>query len=131
MKTIKDSLNFKHKPGTKISDIIQSQYLLSPELAEKYARMGFMEYHGLHTKKRKLADLSYSDLDYFTSLLMKYWTDTKDNPMKIQLDYYALRDMKLVITHKDILEEHKNLIKKKMQNIVDNHKMTKILVCFF
>lgn len=131
MKAVKDALNFKHRQGTKIADIIQSQFLLSPELSEKYATVVFMQHHGLHTKKRRLADLSYSDLVYFASLLMKYWTDTKDNPMKIQLDYYALRDMKLVITHKDILEEHKNLIKKKMQNIVDNHKMTKILVCFF
>ncbi|KAI1902830.1 hypothetical protein AGOR_G00020210 [Albula goreensis] len=96
---------------------IQHHFLLSDRLARDYAAIVFFANSRFETGKRKLQYLSFQDLAFCARQLISYWTvgavDHFQEDMDVDLEkefLHDLKDLKILITDKDLLDQHKSLV---------------------
>ncbi|KAG5851963.1 fibroblast growth factor (acidic) intracellular binding protein a isoform X1 [Anguilla anguilla] len=116
---------------------IQQHFLLSDRLARDYAAIVFFVNNRFETGKRKLQYLSFQDFAFCACQLINYWTvgavgereretgvvtrslrrqrdfDNMVEDMDVDLDkefLQDLKDLKILITDKDMLDQHKSLV---------------------
>eukprot|EP01080_Neovahlkampfia_damariscottae_P010803 gene10803-3421_t len=110
-KIIKEKYQLNEKKEIiSLKEIIQLEFFLSSELSEKYSRIIFLCFHQFETFKKKLKDLTFTEIDLFSELMLKYWTIPTFDPLKIQLDFNILRDFKNLLSTNDFKEEIKLII---------------------
>lgn len=112
--TIKDLV--RGKEFAKLSNLIQSEFLLSEPLADKYASIVFIQHFRLDTTKRRLRDLTFEDYDYFASLMMSHWTSS--NQLKIDLDFNSIRDLKIYLYDSNEIEEYRRKFRKLTNDVL-------------
>ncbi|KAL4648886.1 acidic fibroblast growth factor intracellular-binding protein, partial [Arapaima gigas] len=98
-------------------DNIQKHFLLSDKLAKDYAAIVFFANNRFETGKRKLQYLSFQDFACCAGQLISNWTvgavDNMVEDMDVDLDkefLQDLKDLKILITDKDLLDQHKSLV---------------------
>ncbi|XP_069036517.1 fibroblast growth factor (acidic) intracellular binding protein a [Lepisosteus oculatus] len=96
---------------------IQQHFLLSDRLARDYAAIVFFANSRFETGKKKLQYLTFEDFAFCASQLIQYWTvgavDSMVEDMDVDLDkefLQDLKDLKILITDKDMLDQHKSLV---------------------
>ncbi|XP_067113484.1 acidic fibroblast growth factor intracellular-binding protein B-like [Osmerus mordax] len=96
---------------------IQNHFLLSDTLARDYAAVVFFANSRFETGKRKLQYLSFQDFAFCAGQLISYWTvgavDNMVDDMDVDLEkefLYELKDIKILINDKDLLDQHKSLV---------------------
>lgn len=96
---------------------IQHHFLLSDTLARDYAAIVFFANSRFETGKRKLQYLSFQDFAFCAGQLISYWTvgavDSVVEDMDVDLEkdfLLELKDIKILITDKDMLDQHKSLV---------------------
>ncbi|KAJ8255047.1 hypothetical protein GJAV_G00200360 [Gymnothorax javanicus] len=96
---------------------IQLHFLLSDQLARDYAAIVFFVNNRFETGKRKLQYLSFQDFAFCACQLINNWTvgavDNMVEDMDVDLDkefLQDLKDLKILITDKDMLDQHKSLV---------------------
>ncbi|KAM6969996.1 acidic fibroblast growth factor intracellular-binding protein B [Aplochiton taeniatus] len=96
---------------------IQRHFLLSDNLARDYAAVVFFAHMRFDTGKKKLQHLSYQDFAICAWHLINYWTvgavDSMMEDIDVELEkefLQELKDVKILVTEKDMLEQHKNLV---------------------
>jgi hypothetical protein len=121
--------NFPHRSATAVSssseralsDFVQRHFLIGRELASKYARIVFLLCHRLDVKRR-LARLSYAEIDALANILMCKWIGTANGEVAcsssdvvaLSLDakfLAALRDLKTLLSDRTYLSLYKKSIK--------------------
>lgn len=108
-------------------DVIQRNFGISRDLANKYSRFVFMCFHRLDTTKKRLQFLSYSDFDRFSAILMTHWVDpTATNSIEIDLKLKDdIRDLKAYLfSSKDIPDQYRRSVKAKFSTA--NVPLTKV-----
>ncbi|KAJ3042482.1 hypothetical protein HDV00_007253 [Rhizophlyctis rosea] len=90
--------------------VIQSEFLLSREVASQYANIIFISNYRLDTTKRKLSHLQFSDFTYVASIFIQHFTHPTTPPLEDldpQLSQDS-RDLKTVLLNqKEVLEDLK------------------------
>lgn len=96
---------------------IQHNFLLSDKLARDYAAIVFFANNRFETGKRKLQYLTFQDFAYCAEQLIQNWTlgavDHMADDIDVDLDkefLQDLKDLKVLITDKDLLDQHKSLV---------------------
>ncbi|XP_078516584.1 acidic fibroblast growth factor intracellular-binding protein [Lissotriton helveticus] len=96
---------------------IQHNFLLSDRLSRDYAAIVFFANCRFETGKKKLQSLTFEDFAFCAEQLIKNWTlgavDNLANDMDVDLDkefLQDLKDLKILITDKDLLDQHKSLV---------------------
>jgi len=124
-------------PGS-LEKNIQTHYLVSDDLAKKYASIVFMANHRFETGKKKLMHLTFDDFMFSATHMITNWSYSAaecDNheDMDVDLDrlfLQELRDLKM-LTDKEWLDEQKNyvlihlkasLTRKKLSDLDENFK---------
>jgi len=103
-------------------DVIQRNFGISKDLANKYARIVFMCFHRFETSKKRLHFLSYSDFDRFSAILMANWIDpVMANSIEIDLKLKDdIRDLKAYLfSSKDIPDQYKKSVKAKFLTLAN------------
>ena len=116
-----------------LANAIAASFCLSHELADAYARFVFLSYNRIESSKKKLAFLTYEDLDFLAGLLMEMWTAPVAHPgsgsagdggggggtaaprptARVELDKRftsAIRDLKSLLNEKEVLDEYCALV---------------------
>uniref|UniRef100_A0A8C5MM16 FGF1 intracellular binding protein n=1 Tax=Leptobrachium leishanense TaxID=445787 RepID=A0A8C5MM16_9ANUR len=95
---------------------IQQNFLLSDRLARDYAAIVFFANSRFETGKKKLQYLTFEDFAACAEHIIQNWTlgavDLADD-MDMDLDkefLQDLKDLKILITDKDLLDQHKSLV---------------------
>ncbi|KAM7417477.1 hypothetical protein PAMA_017223 [Pampus argenteus] len=93
---------------------IRQHFLLSDKLARDYAAIVFFANNRFETGKRKLQYLTFQDFAFCAGLLINNWTvgavDNMVDDMDVDLDkefLQELKELKILITDKDLLDQHK------------------------
>ncbi|XP_062380150.1 fibroblast growth factor (acidic) intracellular binding protein a [Sardina pilchardus] len=96
---------------------IRQHFLLSDPLARDYAAIVFFASNRFETGKRKLHYLTFQDFAFCAGQLINNWTlgsmDNLAEDMDVDLDkefLQDLKDLKILITDKDLLDQHKSLV---------------------
>eukprot|EP00742_Colponemidia_sp_Colp-10_P004955 GILJ01005293.1.p1 GENE.GILJ01005293.1~~GILJ01005293.1.p1 ORF type:complete len:407 (-),score=70.69 GILJ01005293.1:159-1352(-) len=131
LKTISQAV--EDLPGPVVENI-QRLFLLSKDLAGKYARVVFLCTHRMETSKKKLSMLSYDDFDFFASLLLLHWTEPNSAKTGLDLDPVFVEDLKTVkqclTNNRGTIEEYRHLFKSsfKKNNLTKFTPLLKTLV---
>ncbi|XP_073461366.1 acidic fibroblast growth factor intracellular-binding protein [Aquarana catesbeiana] len=97
-------------------DNIQQNFLLSDKLARDYAAIVFFANSRFETGKRKLQYLTFEDFATCAEHIIQNWTlgavdVTEDMDMDLDKEFLQdLKDLKILITDKDLLDQHKSLV---------------------
>jgi len=97
-------------------DVIQKNFGISRDLANKYARIVFMCFHRFDISKKRLNFLGYSDFDKFCALLMANWVDpAAANAIEIDLKLKDdIRDLKAYLfSSKEYPDQYRKSVKAK------------------
>ncbi|XP_055034994.1 fibroblast growth factor (acidic) intracellular binding protein a isoform X2 [Misgurnus anguillicaudatus] len=96
---------------------IRQHFLLSDQLARDYAAIVFFANNRFETGKKKLQYLTFQDFAFCAGQLINNWTvgavDNMMEDMDVDLDkefLQDLKDLKILITDKDLLDQHKSLV---------------------
>ncbi|XP_071800291.1 acidic fibroblast growth factor intracellular-binding protein-like [Asterias amurensis] len=96
---------------------IQTNFLLSEELAKKYAAIVFFANNRFETGKKRLQYLTFSDFSFCADEMIVRWTAGSNDSRKEDLDadfdrefLQELRELKVLISDKDASDQHKGLI---------------------
>ncbi|XP_028658729.1 fibroblast growth factor (acidic) intracellular binding protein a [Erpetoichthys calabaricus] len=96
---------------------VQCNFLLSDKLARDYAAIVFFANSRFETGKKKLQYLTFEDFAFCACQLIQNWTvgavDNMVEDMDVDLDkefLQDLKDLKILITDKDMLDQHKSLV---------------------
>lgn len=96
---------------------IQQNFLLSDQLAGDYAAVVFFANNRFETGKKKLQNLTFEDFAHCAEQLIRNWTlgavDSNVDDMDVDLDrefLQDLKDLKVLISDKDLLDQHKSLV---------------------
>ncbi|XP_063801150.1 acidic fibroblast growth factor intracellular-binding protein isoform X1 [Pseudophryne corroboree] len=95
---------------------IQQNFLLSDRLARDYAAIVFFANSRFETGKRKLQYLTFEDFASCAEHLIQSWTlgavdVAEDMDMDLDKEFLQdLKDLKILITDKDLLDQHKSLV---------------------
>ncbi|XP_031567326.1 acidic fibroblast growth factor intracellular-binding protein B-like [Actinia tenebrosa] len=114
-RTIEDSENGN------LVEIIKKNFLLSDELARQYASIVFMAVHRFEISKKRLLYLTFDDLAYCSEQIIENWTvgtdesgtgqDVGETGVEFDRSFLQdLRDLKVFVNDKDIVEEHRSLV---------------------
>ncbi|KAK3745518.1 hypothetical protein QZH41_009915 [Actinostola sp. cb2023] len=116
--------------GGSLSENIKKNFLLSDVLARQYASIVFMATHRFETSKKRLTYLTFDDLAYCSEQMIDKWTvGTDDNGSGQDIGETGaefdrtflqdLRDLKVFVSEKEIVEEHRSLVR---NSILKNEK---------
>lgn len=100
--------------GSLISNI-QTNFLLSHELAQKYAAVVFLTNNRFETGKKKLCYLNFNDFSHCATTMIAHWSYGSAGNLQedsdVDLDREFLHDLKeiKILSEKEILEEHKSI----------------------
>uniref|UniRef100_A0A673JTN6 Acidic fibroblast growth factor intracellular-binding protein B-like n=1 Tax=Sinocyclocheilus rhinocerous TaxID=307959 RepID=A0A673JTN6_9TELE len=96
---------------------IRQHFLLPDQLARDYAAIVFFANNRFETGKKKLLYLTFQDFAFCGGQLINNWTvgavDNMMEDMDVDLDkefLQDLKDLKILITDKDLLDQHKSLV---------------------
>ncbi|XP_073676973.1 fibroblast growth factor (acidic) intracellular binding protein a isoform X1 [Garra rufa] len=96
---------------------IRQHFLLPDQLARDYAAIVFFANNRFETGKKKLQYLTFQDFAFCAGQLINNWTvgavDNMMDDMDVDLDkefLQDLKDLKILITDKDLLDQHKSLV---------------------
>ncbi|KAL6480275.1 hypothetical protein MHYP_G00113080 [Metynnis hypsauchen] len=96
---------------------IKQHFLLPDQLARDYAAIVFFANNRFETGKKKLQYLTFQDFAFCAGQLINNWTvgavDNMVEDMDVDLDkefLQDLKDLKILITDKDLLDQHKSLV---------------------
>ncbi|KAI5106786.1 acidic fibroblast growth factor intracellular-binding protein [Silurus meridionalis] len=96
---------------------IRQHFLLPDQLARDYAAIVFFANNRFETGKKKLQYLTFQDFAFCAGQLINNWTvgavDNMVEDMDVDLDkefLQDLKDLKILITDKDLLDQHKSLV---------------------
>uniref|UniRef100_A0A672Q673 Fibroblast growth factor (acidic) intracellular binding protein a n=2 Tax=Sinocyclocheilus grahami TaxID=75366 RepID=A0A672Q673_SINGR len=96
---------------------IRQHFLLPDQLAGDYAAIVFFANNRFETGKKKLLYLTFQDFAFCAGQLINNWTvgavDNMMEDMDVDLDkefLQDLKDLKILITDKDLLDQHKSLV---------------------
>lgn len=96
---------------------IRQHFLLPDQLARDYAAIVFFANNRFETGKKKLQYLTFQDFAFCAGQLINNWTvgavDNMMEDMDVDLDkefLQDLKDLKILITDKDLLDQHKSLV---------------------
>lgn len=102
-------------------DTIKKLFLLSDNLARQYACICFMAINKIETGKKRLLYLTFDDLTFCAGQMLDHWTvnsvegssaaDVGDTGAEFDRVFLQeLRDLKVFVNDKDIVDEHKSLV---------------------
>jgi len=101
----------ENKPIGSLTEVIQQQFLISTQLAERYSRYIFLTYNLISTQDKRLRFLTVKDIEYIASVLMSKWTTDK---LQLDIDRKFKEDLKelrtYMLSEKVILETYKSLV---------------------
>eukprot|EP01134_Creolimax_fragrantissima_P008356 CFRG8356T1 len=111
------------RPGS-LRQRIETNFLLSSELAEKYARILFLAMKRFHLSKRRLAYLSFDRLMACSGAIMQEWCSTSisndDDGYEVDFDpdfLYTIREVKAhVNSERGILDRWRGLVIQDIDN---------------
>jgi hypothetical protein len=106
-------------PGCLVNNIKQ-QFMLSDELARKYATIVFIACLRFETSKRKLNYLSFSDIYECSQAIMNYWTYSYQHSQEpeIEMDKEFLLDLRELRYFLDKEKEIKHLVLIRLKTII-------------
>lgn len=104
-----------------LADTIKKLFLLSDTLARQYACICFMAINKIETGKKRLSHLTFDDLIFCAGQMLDHWTiasveestvtDVGDTGAEFDRVFLQeLRDLKVFVNDRDIVEEHKSLV---------------------
>ncbi|KAB0802589.1 hypothetical protein PPYR_04775 [Photinus pyralis] len=98
-------------PGSLVQNV-QKYFMLSPDLASKYACIVFLACLRFETSKRKLQSLSFPALKRCAEQVMNEWTYTSSGPdyFDTEMDKEFLLDLRDLRVLLDKEKEHKSLV---------------------
>uniref|UniRef100_A0A8C4QXR4 Fibroblast growth factor (acidic) intracellular binding protein b n=1 Tax=Eptatretus burgeri TaxID=7764 RepID=A0A8C4QXR4_EPTBU len=96
---------------------VQQHFLLSEKLARDYSAIVFFANNRFETGKKKLLYLTFDDFAFCAEQLIRSWTlgaaGSVADDMDVDLDrefLQELKDLKVLISDKDLLDQHKSLV---------------------
>ncbi|XP_064408050.1 fibroblast growth factor (acidic) intracellular binding protein a [Latimeria chalumnae] len=106
---------------------IQQSFVLSDRLSRDYAAIVFFANNRFETGKKKLQYLTFEDFAYCAEQMIQNWTlgavDSMVDDMDVDLDkefLQDLKDLKVLVTDKDLLDQHKSLVCTALRGKISN-----------
>ncbi|KAI8907287.1 acidic fibroblast growth factor binding protein [Gorgonomyces haynaldii] len=95
-----------------LQELIARHFLISPELAQSYANIMFLNHHRLDTTKRRLSNYRFRDFEYAASVFSLYFTTSPSEPYEIDaILSHDARDLKTVLfNHKETIEPFRRIV---------------------
>ncbi|XP_048586124.1 acidic fibroblast growth factor intracellular-binding protein-like isoform X2 [Nematostella vectensis] len=108
--------------GGGLVETIKKNFLLPEPLARDFASIVFLATHRFETSKRRLSYLTFDDIAYCAELMINNWTvgsdveggtgqDMGETGAEFDRTFLQdLRDLRVFVTDREIVEEHKKLV---------------------
>uniref|UniRef100_H3B071 FGF1 intracellular binding protein n=1 Tax=Latimeria chalumnae TaxID=7897 RepID=H3B071_LATCH len=113
--------------GTVVLFLLCHTYWLSTGVAGDYAAIVFFANNRFETGKKKLQYLTFEDFAYCAEQMIQNWTlgavDSMVDDMDVDLDkefLQDLKDLKVLVTDKDLLDQHKSLVCTALRGKISN-----------